>query len=111
MDRFHLPTFDGSSRRSEKAWVDKLDTSFQLDRVSERETIKMVTSHLEDEGTQDCRESEVTPSVTQDSLSLETSLAVSIDVVVEKVEPTPVEPSIEVMTGVVSESSGGSNTR
>ena len=109
VDRFHLPTFDGSSRRSEKAWVDKLDTSFQLDRVSERETIKMVTSHLEDEGTQDCRESEVTPSVTQDSPSLETSLAMSVDVVVEKVEPTSVEPSIEVMTRVASESSGGSS--
>ena len=91
--------------------MDKLDTSFQLDRVSERKTIKMVTSHLEDEDTQDCRESEVTPSVTQDSPSSETSLAVSVDVVVEKVEPTPVEPSIEVMTGVASESSGGSSTQ
>ena len=63
-DRFHLPTFDGSPRCSEKAWVDKLDTSFQLDRVSERKTIKMVTSHLEDEGTHDCREFKDTPSVT-----------------------------------------------
>ena len=39
---------------------------------------------------------------------LETS---SVDILVEMVEPTPVEPSIEVMTGVVSKSSGGSNTR
>ena len=30
-------------------------------------------------------------------------MAMSVDVVVEKVEPTSVEPSIEVMTGVVSE--------
>ena len=51
VDRFHLPTFDRSSKHSEKAWVENLDTSFQLDRVSEGETIKMVTSHLEDEGT------------------------------------------------------------
>ena len=28
VDRFHLPTFDRSSRRSGRAWVDKLDTSF-----------------------------------------------------------------------------------
>ena len=38
-------------------------------------------------------------------------MTVSVDIVVEKVEPTLVEPSIEVMTGVVSESSGGSSTR
>ena len=91
--------------------MEKLDTSFQLDRVSEGETIKMVTSHLEDEDTQNCREFKDTPSVTQDSPSLETSSAESVDVVVEKVEPTPVEPSIEVMTGAMSESSDGSSTR
>ena len=44
--------------------MEKLDTSFQLDRVSEGETIKMVTSHLEGEDTQDYREFEDTPSVT-----------------------------------------------
>ena len=100
--RLHLSTFDGSCKRLEKAWVENLDTSFQLDRVSEGETIKMVTSHLEDEGTQDCREFEDTPSVTQDSPSLKTSMTVSVDIVVEKLEPTPVEPSIEVMTRAVS---------
>ena len=41
---------------------------------------------------------------------LETSLTTSIDVVVEGVELTPVVPSIEVMTEVVSESSSGSST-
>ena len=71
----------------------------------------MVTLHLEDEGTQDCREFEDTPSETQDSPSLETSLTVPVDIVVEEVEPTPVEPSTEVMTGTMSESSGGSSTR
>ena len=110
MGRFHLPTFDGSSKHSEKAWVENLDTSFQLDRVSEGKTTKMVTSHLENEGTLDCREFKDTPSVTQDSPSLETSLTMSVDIVVEKVEPTPVEPSIEVMTGAMSESSVGSST-
>ena len=34
---------------------------------------------------------------------LETSLTASVDILVERVEPTIVEPSIEVMTGVVSE--------
>ena len=52
-----------------------------------------------------------TPSVTQDSPLLETSLTVSVDIIVERVEPTPVEPSTEVMTGVTSESSGGSSMR
>ena len=86
--RFHLPTFDGSSNSSTKSWVEKLDIYFQLNQMSQSEAIKVATLHLEDEGTQDCRESEVTPSVTQDSPSLETSLAMSVDVVVEKVEPT-----------------------
>lgn len=91
--------------------MDKLDTSFQLDRVSERKTIKMVTSHLEDEDTQDCREFEDTPSVTQDSPSLVPSLTVPVNIVVEEIEPTQVEPSSEVMTGAVSESSDGSSTQ
>ena len=40
---------------------------------------------------------------------LETSLTISVDILVERVELTPLVPSIEVMTEVVSESSGGSN--
>ena len=35
----------------------------------------------------------------------------SVDIIVERVEPTLVEPSIEVMTRVVSESSDDSSTR
>ena len=89
----------------------KLDTSFKLDQITKGEAIKMATSHLEDEGTQDCREFEDTPSVAQDSPSLEISLTMSVDIRVEKVEPIPVEPSIEVMTGFVPESLGGSSTR
>ena len=85
-----------------------MDTSFQLDRITEGEAIKMATSHLEDEDTQDHGEHVDTPGITQGSPVLETS---SVDILVEMVEPTPVEPSTEVMTGVVSESSGGSSTR
>ena len=91
--------------------VEKLDTSFQLDRITEGEAIKMATSHLEDEGTQDHGKHVDTPSMTQGSPVLETSLTISVDILIERVEPTPVVPSIEVMTGVVSESSGGSSTR
>ena len=103
--------YDGSTDYTARDRVEKLDTSFQLDRITEGEAIKMATSHLEDEGTQDCGELVDTPSVTRDSPLLETSLTVSIDILVERVEPTPVEPSIEVMTGVMSESSSGSITQ
>ena len=69
----------------------------------------MATSHLGDEGTQDHGEHVDTPSMMQVSPVLETSLTISVDILVERVELTPVVPSIEVMTGVVSESSGGSS--
>ena len=69
----------------------------------------MATSHLEDEGTQDHGEHVDTPSMTQGSPVLETYLTISVDISVERVELTPVVPSIEVMTGVVSECSGGSS--
>ena len=88
--------------------MERLDTSFQLDRITEGEAIKMATLHLEDEDTQDHGEHVDTPGMTQGSPVLETSL---VDILVETVEPTPVEPSIEVMTIVVSESSGDSSTR
>ena len=103
IERTHFPTYDGSTDCTARNWVEKLDTSFQLDRITEGEAIKMATSLLEDEGTQDCGELLDTPSVTQDSPLLETSLSVLVDILVERVEPTPVEPSIEVMTGVMSE--------
>ena len=64
VSRFHLPTFDGSSQCSEKAWVERLDTSFQLDRITEGEAIKMATFHLEDEDTQDHGEHVDTPGMT-----------------------------------------------
>ena len=69
----------------------------------------MATSHLEDEGTQDHGEHVDTPSMTQGLPMLGTSLTISVDILVERVELTPVVPSIEVMTRVASESSGGSS--
>ena len=49
--------------------------------------------------------------MTQWSLVLETSLTISVDILVERVELTPIVPSIEVMTEVVSKLSGGSSAR
>ena len=47
--RFHCPTFDGSSNNSTKSWVEKLDIYFQLNQMSETETIKVATLHLDGE--------------------------------------------------------------
>ena len=44
-----LPTFDGTSKHIAKAWVEKLDTYFQLHKVSEMEAIKIAALHLEGE--------------------------------------------------------------
>ena len=44
-----LPTFDGTPKCTSKAWVEKLDTYFQLNKVSEIEAIKIVVLHLEGE--------------------------------------------------------------
>ena len=47
--RFFLPTYYGSPKCTTKAWVEKLDTYFHLNRVSEIEAIKIVALHLEGE--------------------------------------------------------------
>ena len=47
----------------------------------------------------------------QESPVLETSLTISVDFLVERVELTPIVPFMEVMTGVVSEFSGGGSAR
>ena len=47
--RILLPTFDGSSKCSAKAWVEKLDIYFQLNQMAEVEAIKVVALHLEGE--------------------------------------------------------------
>ena len=62
--RTHFPTYDGSTDCTAWDRVEKLDTSFQLDRITEGEAIKMATSHLEDERTQDHGEHVDTPSMT-----------------------------------------------
>ena len=47
LSRFFLPTIDGSRKSTTKAWVNKLDTYFQLHRVLEGEAIKVAPLHLE----------------------------------------------------------------
>ena len=49
MGRFFLPNFDGSSSSSAKAWVEKLDIYFQLNKVPEMEAIKIAALHFEGE--------------------------------------------------------------
>ena len=49
MGRFFLPTYDGTPKCTSKAWVEKLDTYFPLNKVSEIEAIKIVALHLEGE--------------------------------------------------------------
>ena len=46
---FFLPAYDGTPKCTYKAWVEKLDTYFQLNKVSEIEAIKIATLHLEGE--------------------------------------------------------------
>jgi len=46
MGRLFLPTFDGSSKSSAKAWVEKLDVYFQLKQMKEGEKIKISMLHL-----------------------------------------------------------------
>ena len=46
---FFFPTFYGTPKCTKKAWVEKLDTYFQLNKVSEIEAIKIVALHLEGE--------------------------------------------------------------
>ena len=49
MGRLFLPKFDGSSTSSAKAWVEKLDIYFQLNKVPKMEAIKIVALHFEGE--------------------------------------------------------------
>jgi hypothetical protein len=44
-----IPSFDGSSRCSAQAWVQKLDTYFKLNPMTESEVISFATLHLEGE--------------------------------------------------------------
>jgi hypothetical protein len=44
-----IPSFDGSSKSTARAWVQKLDTYFQLNTMLEAEAIKFATLHLDGE--------------------------------------------------------------
>ena len=45
----YFPTYDGTTKCTARAWVEKLETYFQLNQMTEVEAIKMATLHLEGE--------------------------------------------------------------
>jgi hypothetical protein len=47
--KLSIPCFDGSSKSNTRAWVQKLDTYFQLNPMTESEAINYVTFHLDGE--------------------------------------------------------------
>ena len=49
MGNLTIPSFDGSSRCIARAWVQKLDTYFQLNPMMESKAIQFATLHLDDE--------------------------------------------------------------
>ena len=49
MDILFLPNFDGSSKCSAKAWVEKIDIYFHLNKVPEMGAINIVALHFEGE--------------------------------------------------------------
>ena len=49
MGWFFLPKIDGLSTFSAKAWVEKIDIYFQLNKVPEMEAIKIAVLHFEGE--------------------------------------------------------------
>jgi hypothetical protein len=44
-----IPSFDGSSKCTARAWVQKLDTYYKLNQMTETEAISFATLHLEGE--------------------------------------------------------------
>jgi hypothetical protein len=44
-----IPSFDGSSKCTSRAWVQKLDTYYKLNQMTESEAISFATLHLEGE--------------------------------------------------------------
>jgi hypothetical protein len=44
-----IPSFDGSSKCTARAWVQKLDTYYKLNQMTETEAINFSTLHLEGE--------------------------------------------------------------
>ena len=49
MGKLTVPNFDGSSKSTAKAWVQKLDTYFQLHQMIEADAIKLAARHLDGE--------------------------------------------------------------
>ena len=47
--RMYFPTYDGTTKCTARAWVKKLDTYFQFNKMTEVEAIEMATLHLEGE--------------------------------------------------------------
>jgi hypothetical protein len=44
-----IPSFDGSSKCTARAWVQKLDTYYKLNQMTETKAISFATLHLEGE--------------------------------------------------------------
>ena len=49
LGKLTIPSFDGSSKSTAKAWVQELDTYFQLNQMIEAYAIKLATLHLDGE--------------------------------------------------------------
>ena len=49
LGRLTIPNFDGARRGSTRIWVQKLDTYFQLNPMTETDAIKLATLHLDEE--------------------------------------------------------------
>jgi hypothetical protein len=49
VDKLTIRSFDGSSKCSARAWVQKLDTYYKLNQMTESEAINFATIHLEGE--------------------------------------------------------------
>jgi hypothetical protein len=49
LGKLTIPNFDGSSSCATRAWVQKLDTYFQLNPMMETDAIKLATFHLDGE--------------------------------------------------------------
>jgi hypothetical protein len=47
--KLSIPSFDGSNKCTTRAWVQKLDTYFQLNPMTEAKAIKFTTLHLDGE--------------------------------------------------------------
>ena len=49
LGRLTIPNFDGARRGSARIWVQKLDTYFQFNPMTETDAIKLATLHLDRE--------------------------------------------------------------